>query len=348
MPDARFFDSADPLTLADIAKVGGADLPTECDAGAKILGAAPLGKAGAGDVSFLSDRRYLDDFKSTSASAVFVHPSNAEDAPRHCVALISKEPQAAYARVAGHLYRVRRHAADEPRIHPSALIEDGVSIGQGVVIGPGAEIGSGTTIEANAVIGPGVAIGRDCQIGAGVSVGFALIGDRVRIYANAVIGQEGFGVAGSGQGAVDIPQLGRVIIQDDVTLGACVCVDRGAWDDTVIGERTKIDNLVQIAHNVRIGRNCVLAAQSGLSGSVIVGDGVRFGGRAGVGDHTKIGAGASIAAGGGVLRDVPAGETWAGTPAKPLLQYLREIAWLTRQTQQKGKTRRSGGEGGAL
>jgi len=346
VPDVRFFDIHGPLSLAEIARIGGVDATHSIPDDVAISGAAPLGKAGRSDVSFLSDKRYIDDFRSTSAGAVFVHPSNADAAPSGCVVLLSKEPQAAYARVAARLYRPRRHPADAPAIHPSARVEDGVAIGHGVVIGPEAQIGSGTILDANAVIGPGVSIGRDCQIGAGVSVGFALIGDRVRIYANAVIGQEGFGVAGSGEGAVDIPQLGRVIIQDDVTLGACVCVDRGAWDDTVIGERTKVDNMVQIAHNVRIGRNCVLAAHTGLSGSVIVGDGVRFGGRAGVADHTTIGSGASIAAGGGLLRDVPAGETWAGTPARPLWQYLRETAWLTRQTQQKGKTKRSTGEGG--
>jgi len=345
VPDVRFFDIFGPLSLVEIADLGGVDAAPALARGVEIAGAAPLGKAGRQDISFLSDRRYLDDFRSTAAAAVFVHPSNADYAPKDCVVLLSKEPQAAYARVASRLYRPRRHPVDAPRIHPTAQIEDGVVIGHGVVIGPDAKIGSGTVLDANAVIGPGVAIGRDCQIGAGASIGFALIGDRVRIYANAVIGQEGFGVAGSGQGAVDIPQLGRVILQDDVTLGACVCVDRGAWDDTVIGERTKIDNLVQIAHNVRIGRNCVLAAQTGLSGSVVVGDGVRFGGRAGVGDHTTIGAGASIAAGGGVLRDVPAGETWAGQPARPLRTYLREIAWLTRETHRKDRAK-NGREGG--
>src|SRR5262249_23744937 len=152
-------------------------------------------------------------------------------------------------------------------VHPTAELENGVHVGFGVVIGAGARIGRGTVVGPNSVIGPGVAIGRDCVIGSNVVMGFALIGDRVRLLSGAVIGEAGFGVAGSSEGALDVPQLGRVILQDGVSVGANSCVDRGAYDDTVVGENTKIDNLVQIAHNVLIGRNCVFAAHSGISGS---------------------------------------------------------------------------------
>ncbi len=155
--------------------------------------------------------------------------------------------------------------------------------------------------------------------------------------AGVVIGEAGFGVAVSRSGAVDVPQLGRVIIQDGVSIGAGTCIDRGAWADTVIGENSKIDNLVQIAHNVQLGRNCILAGQVGLSGSVVVGDGVMFGGRAGIADHLTIGAGAQIAAAAGVMHDVPAGERWAGAPAKPLRQFMRESAWLARMASGRGK-----------
>jgi UDP-3-O-[3-hydroxymyristoyl] glucosamine N-acyltransferase len=210
-------------------------------------------------------------------------------------------------------------------------LEAGVRLAPGVVIGAGAQIGADTYVGPNAVIGPGVAIGRRCSVGAGASVAFALVGDEVTILAGAVIGEQGFGVAGDASGPVDVPHLGRVVIQDRVTIGANSTIDRGVFDDTIIGEGCKIDNLCHVAHNCTLGRGVLVAAFAGISGSTIVGDGVTMGGRVGIADHRKIGAGATVAGGAAVFQDIPPGEVWSGYPAKPLRKWLREAAWISRK-----------------
>ena len=331
MPDVRFYEDLGPVSLADLAKLTGSLLVG--DGSVAIRTVAPLSKAGEGAVTFLSDRRYAAELKATKASACFLTEAVADQAPKGCAALVTPLPQAAWATASAALHRPRVHAGEA--VHPSAELEEGVVLSPGAVVGPGAKIGRGTVVGPNAVVGPGVAIGRDCRIGAGAYVGFALIGDRVQIMAGAVIGEAGFGATGGAGGVIDIPQLGRVILQDSVTVGANSCIDRGAWDDTVVGENTKIDNQVQIAHNVHIGRNCVAAAHTGISGSTRIGDGVAFGGRAGVADHITIGSGAQVAAAAGVMKDIPAGETWGGYPAKPLRQWMRETAWLSRNAARK-------------
>jgi UDP-3-O-[3-hydroxymyristoyl] glucosamine N-acyltransferase len=286
-------------------------------------------------VTFLAGRRYLDQASATKAGACFVEVADAVVLPATCVALISPVPQAAFAAAANLLHRPRRHDAADGLIHATAELEEGVFLGPNVVLGQGVMIGRGTYVSPGAVIGPGVCIGRDGFVGAQASIGFALIGDRVRIHAGAIIGEPGFGAAVGPAGMVDIPQLGRVIIQDGVTIGSGTCIDRGAIGDTVIGENSKIDNLVQIGHNVAIGRNCVLAAHTGVSGSVVIGDGCQLGGRAGLADHVIIGAGARIAAAAGVMHDVPAGESWGGYPAKPVKRWLRETALLAQLARRR-------------
>jgi UDP-3-O-[3-hydroxymyristoyl] glucosamine N-acyltransferase len=311
-PDPRFFESAAPTTLGALAQLAG----VACDAalaGRPIEAAAVLARADGASVSFLSDRRLAELAKTTQAAACFVTEKDQALLPEGCVALVTRAPQAAWAMAAERLHAPRRLDPAAPQVHPEALIEAGAVIGHGAVIGAGAQIGAGTRIGSHAVIGPGVAIGRGCDIGAGAVIGCALIGDRVRLGAGVVIGEAGFGVS----------------------IGAQTCVDRGAYEDTVIGENTKIDNLVQIAHNVVIGRNCAIAGHCGLSGSAVLGDGVQLGGRVGLADHVVIGDGARLAAAAGVMRDVPAGETWCGIPAMPVRQFFREVAWLTRSAARK-------------
>ncbi|MCF8504515.1 MAG: UDP-3-O-(3-hydroxymyristoyl)glucosamine N-acyltransferase [Caulobacter sp.] len=338
MPDPRFFVTRAPLSLGEIARLTGAVIVGTDQSDLRIVGVAPLDRAGPADISFLGDKKYLPSLRATAAGACFVHEAHAAEVPAGCIALVIGKPLAAWARTADTLHVARFHDAGTVSVHPDAELEDGVHLAPNVTVGAGAKIGRGTRIAPGAVIGPGVAIGRDCEIGANASVSFALLGDRVRIYAGARIGEAGFGATGGATGVVDVPQLGRVILQDGVTVGANSCIDRGAWEDTVLGENTKLDNMVHIAHNVRLGRNCVLAGFTGLSGSVTVGDGCAFGGRAGIADHVTIGDGAQIAAGAGVFRDIPAGETWAGVPAQPIRNWLRESAILARMARERKRT----------
>lgn len=328
MPDARFFTAAPALSLAELCDLTGAVL-TRGDPDALIETTAPLGHADSRGVAFLADAKYRPVLGASRAGAVFLTEKHADLAPPDCAVLITPSPQAAWALIARRLHAPRPLPAADQR--DTASLEDGVVLGAGVVVGEGVAIGRGTRIGANTIIGPGVQIGRDCDIGSNVTLGFCLIGDRVRIAASTVIGEAGFGVAAGLKGLIDVPQLGRVILQDDVSVGANTCIDRGAFDDTVIGEGSKIDNLVQVGHNCRLGRFVVLAGHVGLSGSVTIGDGAQLGGRAGVTDHLTVGKGARVGAASMVISDIPDGETWGGAPARPMRRFLRETLWLAKQ-----------------
>jgi len=340
MPDPRFFELGPPIAIRELAALAGAQDPGPEVADRLISGVGSLETAGPDEVTFHFGRQHLAALERTSAAACFVGSAQVQHVPAATVPLQTAFPQNAFARAAERLYSVRRCEAGSSSVHPSSRIEDGAVVEPGAVIGADAEIGSGTVIGAGAVIGPGVTIGRDCRIGPRVVVMCALVGDRVRLQAGAVIGEAGFGAAAGPNGVIDLPQLGRVILQDGVSVGANSCIDRGALEDTVIGENTKIDNLVQIAHNVCIGRNCVLAAHTGISGSCTIGDGCMFGGRVGLADHLTIGNGVRLAAASGVMHSIADGETWGGYPARPVSQWMREVATLSKLTRSHGEAKR--------
>jgi UDP-3-O-[3-hydroxymyristoyl] glucosamine N-acyltransferase len=270
---------------------------------------------------------------------VIVHPDMAARVPAGTVAIQTIEPYAGWARVAALFYPL---PTVSPGIHPSAIVAEEARVDPSAEVGPlsvieaGAEIGPGCRIGPCAVIGSGVIVGRDCRIGAHASLSHALLGARVYIYPGARIGQEGFGFASTTDGFLSVPQLGRVILEDDVEVGANSTIDRGSSRDTVIGAGSRLDNLVQIGHNVILGRCCVIVAQVGISGSTVLEDFVRVGGQAAMAGHLRIGQGAEIGAQAGLISDVDPGAKVLGSPAQPKRDFFRQIATLKKMAKGEG------------
>jgi UDP-3-O-[3-hydroxymyristoyl] glucosamine N-acyltransferase len=341
MADPRFFKNLGPFTLAQICEKSGIALPSGVDGAQRVFDLADLSGAGAGHLTFFSGAAALrDSFAGSQAGVCLVpqpspaKPSKQFAAPAGMTVLETASVGRAFAAIAALFYpdHSQPRWMQKQAVSPEARIGRDVELAPGVVIGPGAEIGDGTRLGPGATIGPGVAIGRNCEIGANVTISHAYVGDRVIILPGAQIGQPGFGFATSGEDYLKIPQLGRVIVQDDVEIGSATTIDRGALGDTVIGEGSKLDNLIMIAHNCQIGRHCVIAGQTGLAGSVVLEDGVVLAGQVGLGDHTRVGARARMGArsGTGSAIFLEGGQDYGGAPAKPVREWAREIHALAR------------------
>lgn len=355
MSDPIFFAPEAALSLGDVAAMAGVPLP-EGAPDLRLRAVASLEEAGPSDLAYMDNPRYVEALAATRAGACLVSRKFASAVPGGTYPLVVPAPYRAYAAVLAHLHP----SAMRPRsgfgasgvtpgsfVHPTARLEPEVIIDPSAVIGPGAEIGRGTVIGAASVVGAGCRIGRDCAIGPGASVLHALLGNRVTIHPGVRIGQDGFGFAFVAGRHQKVPQVGRVIIQDDVEIGANTTIDRGATRDTIIGEGTKIDNLVQIGHNVVIGRHCIIVAQTGISGSARLDDYVVLGGQVGVVGHVRIGEGAQIAASSNVNGDVPPGVRWGGSPAKPVREWFRELTTLKRLASRPVSAKEGGDGDGA-
>jgi UDP-3-O-[3-hydroxymyristoyl] glucosamine N-acyltransferase len=354
MAQPKFFEQPPSSTLADVAALTNARLLDPSRGGQQVRGLASLEQAGPMHLTFFDNLKYADQLASTKAGACLVSERFEANVPAHVTVLRAVHPFREFVKIARELHRDALrpqswfgNAAIAPSavIDPTAHLEDGVVVDPLAVIGPGVEIGAGTVIGSAAVIGPNVRIGRDCNIGAHTAVQFTLMGNDVLIHPGCSIGQDGYGFVFFGpEGHLKVPQTGRVLIQNNVEIGAGTTIDRGSLRDTVIGEGTKIDNQVQIGHNVTIGRHCLLAAQIGLAGSLTIGDNVALGAKVGINNHLHIGDGARVTAMSAVIDDIPANGRWGGFYAKPTKQWFREIVAVGRLVRdgaaaQKGKER---------
>jgi UDP-3-O-[3-hydroxymyristoyl] glucosamine N-acyltransferase len=318
------------LTAAAIAEAVGGRLIG--DAGASVRRIAPLDRAGEQDLTFLGAAKYAEAFTKSQAGVVLISPELAETAGQARARIVVDKPQEALLKLLPRFHRAPKAA---PGVHPTAVVGTGVLLGSGasvgpyVVLGEGAIVGDGTVIDAHCSVGAGVEIGAKCHLFPSVTLySGTYVGNRVTIHSGARVGSDGFGYVQAGGQHLKIPHVGRCLIEDDVEIGANTTIDRGSIDDTVVGAGTKIDNLVQVAHNVRIGKACLLMAQVGVAGSVKIEDGAWLLGQVGVSGHHTVGAGSRLAAQAGVFGDIPAGETWSGYPARPHKEALRAQAAL--------------------
>lgn len=340
MPDSNFFKAISPITIEAIAKIANAEIQNNADSSQLIKGVAPIDAASDGEITFLSNKKYSDSLKQSKATACIMHKSTIDKAPDGMTILIAADPYLAFAKIATVFYPDVEKAAsisDKAYIDGSASIGEGCYIEAGAFIGANVKIGKNTKVHSGAYISDSVQVGENCVISHSVTLSHTIIGNNVILHPGVKIGQDGFGFATEHGKHIKVPQLGRVIIEDNVEIGANSCLDRGAGPDTIIGEGTKIDNLVQIGHNVQTGKGCIIVSHVGISGSTKLGDYVVLGGQVGVAGHLNIGSMANVAAQSGIAKDVAPKEIVGGSPAVPIRQWHRQTAMLQNLVKNKGK-----------
>lgn len=340
MADSDFFNSIGCLSLEEISKVSGTEVHFVLDLTKTFAGVAPIDVAKANEVTFLSNKKYCDELAKSSAGACIMSSDTISKAPKDMIILLSDNPYVAYAKLASAFYPLANDSgmiSDKAFIAPTAIMGKSCTVEAGAFIGENVKIGEKCFIASGSYIDKNVKIGNGCIIKSGVTISHSILGDNIILHPGVRLGQDGFGFATDNGVHIKVPQLGRVIIHDDVEIGSNSCVDRGAGPDTIIGKNTKIDNLVQIGHNVQMGRGCIIVSHVGISGSTKLGDYVVVGGQVGIAGHLKIGNMVSIAAQSGVIHDIEDNSKIGGSPAIPIKEWHRQTIALKRLGKNKGK-----------
>jgi UDP-3-O-[3-hydroxymyristoyl] glucosamine N-acyltransferase len=336
MVDTNFFIKKGGFNIAKIAKVCGAAIKDLSKSQVPISDINTMDNAGEGQVCFFYDRKKKEAATDIKATACVTTEELAQYVPENVIILISDDPKMAFLKLNEAMYSEKKpepHIAETAKIHPTAKIGQGCSIADYVIIGENVVIGDNTTVEPFVFIKDSCRIGNNCHLGAGCYIAYTIMGNNCFIFNGARIGQDGFGFQTTQGIHKRIPQLGRVIMGNDVEVGSCTCIDRGALDDTIIGDGCRFDNLVQVAHNDKLGKGCVVVSMTGIAGSCTFGDYVVCGGQTGFADHLTIGSGAQIAAQAGVIRDIEPGAVVMGTPAVPFKDFMRQAAFLQKNSK---------------
>lgn len=336
MVDTRFFNNNGPFTIEQIAQICDAEIVDASKKDAVVNNINTMFNAGEGEICFFYDKKIKDKAAGIKALACVTTEEFLPLIPEGVIALVSKNPHLGFLKLNEAFYSEPR---PQPEIKPSAVISQTALIGENCFIGDhvvledNVKIGDNCILEPGVVISRGCEIGNNCRIGANSHVSHCLMGNNCYLYSGVRIGWDGFGFMFLQGQHKKIPQVGRVIIGNDVEIGANTCIDRGALDDTVIGDGCRIDDLVMVAHNVKLGRGCVLVSQTGIAGSCTFGDYVICGGQTGFADHLNIGSGAQIAAQSGIMRDVEPSAVVMGTPAVPIKDFMRQVSFLQRNSK---------------